>query len=89
MRFVCDKAPGGQAVITQAFNPVTGTEVTFSPPVVSSDPGQLDTLLANFELLCRVDHHFGQPPVTQVDPTAWPNTREQMAAFRSSLDCLA
>lgn len=86
MRFVCDKTPGGQAVITQAYNPLTGEVVAFSAPVTFLDPNQLDVLLANFDLYCRMCNHFGQAVAESVDPTAWPSTREEMASFRSTLD---
>lgn len=86
MRFVCDKTPGASPMITQALNPITGSEIRISPPFSWDSPEQLDVFVSNLELLCRTSRHFGQPDPTDVDASTWPSTRDQVAAFRSSLD---
>lgn len=86
MRFVCEKTPGNPLMITQALNPITGSAICVSPAFTWETPDQLDMFLANFELLCRMTHHFGQPEPAEVNPATWPSHQSQMAAFRSSLD---
>jgi hypothetical protein len=84
MRFVCETASNGGLYITQVQNPVTHTEVHVVPPYLWETWEQLDVFLANFEVYCRVNYHFGHSDPAGVDPSGWPSEALDVALFRAS-----
>jgi hypothetical protein len=84
MRFVCDTSPDGSMFVSSACNPVTHTEVHIVPPYRWETWDQLDVLLANFEVYCRVNYHFGGLDPAGVDVSGWPSEAPDVSSFRAA-----
>jgi hypothetical protein len=86
MRFVCDTDSDGGLFIVLARNPVTHTEVQILPPFRWDTWEQLEVFLANFEVYCRVNYHFGRSDPAGVDVSQWPTEAPDVSSFRAAAD---
>jgi len=74
MRFFCNFAIGKGILLTTAINPITKTEVVFTPSLVMESTDQLEVFAANFELYCQVIWHFSRSDPVEIDATRWPTS---------------